>query len=87
MSSIYHTAEFVISAQSAANVHEGFLDLGCGVNAPSKRVEVPFCMPDGTSRTIKLSIRRQQKQYFEVPAHHSGLAMDAELVPLKTAPG
>jgi hypothetical protein len=71
MSSIYQGAELVISAQGASSVHEGFLSLGPAANAPFKRIEAPFRMPDGTVRTVKLSIREQQAQYLNVPAHHS----------------
>ena len=91
MSSIYQGAELVISAQGASNVHEGFLSLGAAANAPLKRIEVPFRMPDETSRTVKLSIREQEKRYHDVPAHHSSRPMvdddvdiDDVLVPLTT---
>jgi hypothetical protein len=71
MSSIYQGADLVISAQGASAVHEGFLSLSPAANAPFKRIEVPFRMPDGTSRTVKLSIREQEQQYWDNPAHHS----------------
>ncbi|CAA9958072.1 HET-domain-containing protein [Pyrenophora teres f. maculata] len=83
MSSIYHSAEFVISAQSAANVHEGFLDSGRGANALFKRAEMPFRMPDGTYRKVKLSIRKKEYAYLEVPAHHSvRFVRDSDVIPL-----
>jgi hypothetical protein len=87
MSSIYQGAELVISAQSATNVHEGFLSLTAAKNAPFKRVELPFKMPDGTTRTTKLSIREDQHGgYFNIPAHHSHRPVDDNdtLVPLTT---
>ncbi|CAN9380736.1 unnamed protein product [Alternaria alternata] len=91
MSSIYQGAELVISAQGASSVQEGFLSLGSAANAPLERIEVPFRMPDGTSRTVKLSIREREKAYSNVPAHHSSRPMvddntyiDDVLVPLTT---
>ncbi|CAN9414245.1 unnamed protein product [Alternaria alternata] len=91
MSSIYQGAELVISAQGASSVQEGFLSLGSAANAPLKRIEVPFRMPDGTSRTVKLSIREREQKYHNVPAHHSSRPMvddnthiDDVLVPLTT---
>ncbi|KAG9195985.1 hypothetical protein G6011_01106 [Alternaria panax] len=91
MSSIYQGAELVISAQSASSVEEGFLSLTSAANAPLKRIEVPFRMPNGTSRIVKLSIREQEQQYFNIPAHHSSRPMVGEnvsinnvLVPLTT---
>jgi hypothetical protein len=44
-------------------------------------------MPDGTSRTVKLSIREDQHGgYFRIPAHHSHRPVDNNdvLVPLTT---
>lgn len=91
MSSIYQGAELVISAQGASSVHDGFLSLGPAANAPLKRIEVPFCMSDGTSRTVKLSIREQEKQYWNNPGHHSSrpivdddVEINEVLVPLTT---
>ncbi|CAN9380291.1 unnamed protein product [Alternaria sp. RS040] len=91
MSSIYQGAELVISAQGASSVQEGFLSLGSAANAPLKRIEVPFRMPDGDLRTVKLSIREQEQKYHNVPAHHSSRPrvddethIDDVLVPLTT---
>jgi hypothetical protein len=91
MSSIYPGAELVISAQGASSVQEGFLSLNSAVNAPFKRVEVPFRMPNGTSRMVKLSIREQEQQYWDNPAHHSSrpvvdddININDVLVPLTT---
>lgn len=91
MASIYPGAELVISAQGASSVQEGFLSLSPAANAPLKRIEVPFRMPNGTSRTVKLSIREREEQYWNNPAHHSsrpniddGVDIDEVLTPLTT---
>ncbi|KAI4686418.1 uncharacterized protein J4E84_005697 [Alternaria hordeiaustralica] len=90
MKSIYPGAELVISAQSASSVQEGFLSLSPATNAPLKRIEVPFHMPDGTSRTVQLSIREREEQYWSNPAHHSSrpniedVDIDELLTPLAT---
>ncbi|KAI4607883.1 hypothetical protein J4E83_009427 [Alternaria metachromatica] len=90
MKSIYPGAELVISAQSASSVQEGFLSLSPAANAPLKRIEVPFRMPNGTSRTVQLSIREREEQYWSNPAHHSsrpnidGVDIDELLTPLAT---
>jgi hypothetical protein len=68
----YQGAELVISAQGATNVHQGFLSLGPSKKAPFKRLSLPFQMPDSTTRTVKLSIREEERRgYTNIPAHHS----------------
>jgi len=89
MKSIYPGAELVISAQGASSVQEGFLSLSPAANAPLKRIEVPFGMPNGTSRTVQISIREREELYWSNPAHHSsrpraddGVDIDEVLTPL-----
>ncbi|RMZ73214.1 heterokaryon incompatibility [Pyrenophora seminiperda CCB06] len=70
MPNIYQGCELVIAAQSAANVHKGFLSFP-EAHAPFKRIQTYFRMEDGTFRTVEVGIRKPAMAYFGAPAHHS----------------